>query len=601
MAAKLVSLWHSMQSVQIRLICYLLLVMLPLMGVSLYAIRQSQALLIRQTSDSVYAALSASMAYIDVIMRSIENISILIASDKEMNDMLSKKESVGNEIFTQLRIMNKVGGISSVNDFISDISIFQKQTGTLVSSSRTGVRQVDLLGEDWYWRAYNLRGISLLVNPRDTPDRFKKVDYLFNKDNILLVRAMGLNRAGYDPNLVSVAIRRQILLESLEQLLEDTDSDVYLLSDTNEMLTSSGTAFSRSWLSDPRRSFLTRSPDGKQQVFVSKVTSASSSWSIVLVQPKSSLYHASKQIQEFIILIIVISVLLAFLISWILYRRITSPLKILSYGMHQIRKGFYNVKLKKDRNDEFGFLMDSFNQMAEQQSHLIRDIYEHQIQRAKTDLKFLQSQINPHFLYNTLDSIYWAARNYEADEISEMVLNLSKFFRLSLTKGKDTFTLEESVAHLQYYMRIQQLRLLDKFAYDVQMAEETKQLPIVKLILQPIVENAIFHGLEKRKDNGGKLTIVCAIEDRRLAVMVKDNGVGMSRERLQYIQRRIASIKEGFTFVNDDANPDMYGIRNVKARLLLYYGNQADLRYESTETEGTVVTVFIPIDRTIQT
>ncbi|WP_225442889.1 sensor histidine kinase [Paenibacillus lycopersici] len=595
---KMVSLWNSMQSVQIRLICYLLLVMLPLMGVSLYAIRQSQTLLIRQTSDNVYAALSASMAYIDVIMRSIENISILIASDKEMNDMLSKKESVGNEIFAQVKIMNKVGGISSVNDFISDISVFQQQTGTLVSSSRTGVRQVDLLDESWYRRAYDLRGISLLVNPSDTPDRFKKVDYLFNKDNILMVRAMGLNRPGYNPNLVIVAIKRQVLLESLEQLLEDTDSTVYLLSDTSEMLTSSGSFFSRAWLSDPRRSFLTDSPDGSQQLFVSKVTSASSSWSIVLAQPKSSLYHASKQIQEFIILIIVISILLALLISWILYRRITSPLKVLSYGMHQIRKGFYNVKLKKKRNDEFGFLMDSFNQMAEQQSYLIRDIYEQQIQHAKTDLKFLQSQINPHFLYNTLDSIYWAARNYEADEISEMVLNLSKFFRLSLNKGKDTFTLAESVEHLQYYMRIQQLRLLDKFDFEVQLDEQTKQLPIVKLLLQPIVENAIFHGLEKRRDNGGKLTIASGIEGRHLTVMVKDNGVGMTKDRLLYIQRRLLHIKPGFTFVNDDANPDMYGIRNVKARLLLYYGDRADLRFESSESEGTVVSVFIPLDRT---
>ncbi|MDB4865697.1 MAG: integral rane sensor signal transduction histidine kinase [Cohnella sp.] len=596
MVTKLMHLWKSAQSIQVRLICYLLLVMLPLMGVSLYAIRQSQALLIHQTSDKTYAALSASMDYIDVIMGSIENISILIASDKEMNSILTKTDTIGKK-FGLTMIMNKVGAISAVNQFISDISIYQQQTGTLVSSSRTGVRKVFFDNEDWYKRAYELRGLSVLVNPENTPDRFRNLDYMYNQDNILLVRAMGLNRPGYDANIVSVSIKREVLLQSLEQLLSDSGSEVFLISDNNDLVASSGRFFTWKWMADKRRSFLAQSPNKQQEVFISKVASSQSSWSIVLVQPKSSLYQTSKQIQEFIFIIIFISILLALLISWILYRNITSPLKMLSRGMQQIRKGFYNVYLKKDRNDEFGFLVDSFNQMAQQQGYLIRDIYEQQIQRTKTDLKFLQSQINPHFLYNTLDSIYWAARNYEADEISEMVLNLSKFFRLSLSKGKETFTMEETVEHLQYYMRIQQLRLLDKFTYEVHLAERTKKLNIIKLILQPIVENAIFHGLEKRKENGGNLTIVSDIEGDRLKIMVMDNGIGMDEDRLQYIKQRLAEIKANSSITTEDTNLDLFGIRNVKARLLLYYGEQADLLFESKKFEGTVVRIFIPLDK----
>jgi two-component system sensor histidine kinase YesM len=597
MRTKLLQLWKSAQSIQVRLICYLLLVMLPLMGVSLYGIRQSQALLIQQTSDKTYAALSASMDYIDVIIRSIENISILIASDRDINSILTKTDTIGKD-FGLTKIMNKVGGISAVNQFISDISIYQQQTGTLVSSSRTGVRKVSFIDEDWYQRAYELRAFSVLVNPANTPDRFRNVDYMYNKDNILLVRAMGLNKPGYNPNIVSVAIKREVLLESLEQLLSDTGSELFLISDSNDLMASSGHTFTWDWMMDKRRSFLALSPDKKQEVFVSKVTSAGSSWSIVLVQPKSSLYQASKQIQEFIFLIIVVSILLALVISWILYRNITSPLKMLSRGMQQIRKGFYNIHLPKDRNDEFGFLMEAFNQMAQEQGYLIRNIYEQQIQRTKTELKFLQSQINPHFLYNTLDSIYWAARNYEADEISEMVLNLSKFFRLSLSKGKETFTLEETVEHQQYYMRIQQLRLLHKFTYEVRLAEHTKKLSIIKLILQPIVENAIFHGLEKRKKDGGELTIVSDIDGERLKIMVIDNGIGMDEIRLQYIKQRLSAIKVNSSLTTEDTNPDLYGIRNVKTRLLLYYGEQADLQFESKKFEGTIVSIFIPLDRT---
>ena len=126
--------------------------------------------------------------------------------------------------------------------------------------------------------------------------------------------------------------------------------------------------------------------------------------------------------------------------------------------MRQLRLGNLNTKLVNNRQDELGYLTDAFNQTAEQQRHLIHDIYEQQLRLTKTELKFLQSQINPHFLYNTLDSIYWAAKNYEAEEISEMVLNLSRFFRLSLSKGRETFTIEETFAHLNYYIRVQQLR-----------------------------------------------------------------------------------------------------------------------------------------------
>ncbi|TJY39842.1 HAMP domain-containing protein [Cohnella pontilimi] len=597
MRTKMYSLWKAFHSIQVRLICYLLIVMLPLIGVSLYAIKDSEALLIQQTSDKTYAALSASIDYIDVIMRSIENISILIASDKEMNSILSDTDTMGKKFGSTL-IMNKVSRISAMNQFISDISIYQQETGTLVSSSKTGVRKVSFENESWYKRAYQLRGLSVLVNPDGTPDRFRNVDYIYNKDNVLLVRAMGLDRPGYNSNIVTVAVQRAVLLQSLQQLLSGSSSQVFLLSNENQLMASSGDRFTFKWISDKRRSFLALSPDGKQEVFVSKVSSPDSSWSIVLVQPKSSLYEASKQIQEYIFMIIIVSVLLALIISWILYRNITSPLKMLSRGMHQIRKGFYNVYLEKERNDEFGFLMDSFNQMAQQQGYLIRDIYEQQIQRSKTDLKFLQSQINPHFLYNTLDSIYWAARNYEADEISEMVLNLSKFFRLSLSKGKETFTMEETVEHLHYYIRIQQLRLLDKFKYEVRLAEPTKKLNIIKLVLQPIVENAIFHGLEKRRELGGELTIASEIEDNRLKILVQDNGIGMDEERLLYVKQRLGEITVHSSLATENPIPDLFGIRNVKARLLLHYGEQADLQFESRKFEGTVVRIFIPLEKT---
>ena len=189
----------------------------------------------------------------------------------------------------------------------------------------------------------------------------------------------------------------------------------------------------------------------------------------MMEQPLEELRSHTDSLKVFSYGILAVSLVLAVWISWIIYRGISAPLRKLAYGMKQLRTGNFTIQLEDTRVDELGYVIESFNRMAENQKTLIRDHYEKQLLLSKMELKFLQSQINPHFLYNTLDSIYWTAKNYEADEISEMVLNLSKFFRLSLNKGNETFAVGETIEHLKYYIKVQQLRFLDHFTvrYDI--------------------------------------------------------------------------------------------------------------------------------------
>jgi two-component system sensor histidine kinase YesM len=238
--------------------------------------------------------------------------------------------------------------------------------------------------------------------------------------------------------------------------------------------------------------------------------------------------------------------------------------------------------------------------MAVVQKHLIEDHYEQQLRLTTTELKFLQSQINPHFLYNTLDSIYWTAKNYDADEISEMVMNLSKFFRLSLNKGRQVFTIEESITHLHYYLRIQQLRFMDNFTVDYHISEESKDVPLLKLLLQPLVENAIIHGMEG-KSSGGSLVISSRIEKGQTVVIsVQDNGPGIKEERLRYIQHELemmGSRSVPASSQDEEHVKDLFGLRNVLSRMKLYYGREAQLTVHSVLGEGTTVTISIPLDR----
>jgi two-component system sensor histidine kinase YesM len=315
------------------------------------------------------------------------------------------------------------------------------------------------------------------------------------------------------------------------------------------------------------------------------------------MQPEKELYDESRNVQLFIYLIIVISVVLAFMISLIVYKGFAAPLSTLLYGMKQIRLGNYDMRLPNKRKDQLGVLTDAFNQMIAEQQRLIRDVYEHQLRLSYTELKFLQSQINPHFLYNTLDSIYWTAKNYDAEEISEMVLNLSKFFRLSLSKGKETFTVAETVEHMRYYLRIQQFRLLGQLDVRFDIAEETKNVLVLKLLLQPIVENAILHGLEKQ--GGGVLRISSRMDDKYLYLTVADSGPGIATDRLAYIRRELAEFERlaRFSPVEIHQMKDLFGLRNVLGRMKLYYGPEAALEIDSRPKAGTTVTLRIPSAR----
>ncbi|MDQ8738581.1 sensor histidine kinase [Paenibacillus sp. LHD-38] len=208
----------------------------------------------------------------------------------------------------------------------------------------------------------------------------------------------------------------------------------------------------------------------------------------------------------------------------------------------------------------------------------------------------MQSQINPHFLYNTLDSIYWSAKNYDADEISEMVLNLSRFFRLSLSKGQEAFTVEETFSHLQYYIRVQQLRFVDQFTVRFQSIGESSGLYVLKLLLQPLVENAILHGLEKRRA-GGDLSISAEVEEEWLMLTVSDNGKGIGEKRMVRLREALGRSGGGDVNAASDRSMDFFGLLNVKARMKLYYGEAAEFTIESGEGAGTIARIKLPVER----
>ena len=292
---------------------------------------------------------------------------------------------------------------------------------------------------------------------------------------------------------------------------------------------------------------------------------------------------------------ITIAIVLIILISTLLLSRKISH--NLTKGIEELRgvtrkagHGNFSVRAKMDDGDEeLEELADGFNQMVERIGNLVEDIQTEQRNLRTTEQKLLQAQINPHFLYNTLDAIIWLAEAGEKEQVIMMVTALSDFFRTTLSKGRDYITVQEEESHIRSYLQIQQFRYQDILEYEIDIPEEMYQYQILKLTLQPLVENALYHGI-KNKRGMGHIHVSGHIDSGYLVFLVTDNGMGMTPEKLAEVQEEMNS--EHLSEQNTESSG--FGLYNVVQRIKLNYGPQYGVWISSTYGEGTVVRVEIP-------
>ena len=269
-------------------------------------------------------------------------------------------------------------------------------------------------------------------------------------------------------------------------------------------------------------------------------------------------------------------------------RSITRPVRRLCAAAEEIGQGHLDTRINIASNNELAIVGESFNRMAEQVTALIGDIKEEQIYNRNMEQRLLQAQINPHFLYNTLDNILWLAEDGRKEDVQSLVMSLSQFFRTTLSGGRDVITLKEEVSHVEAYLQIQKFRYRDILSYEISVPEDLMQVPVIKMTLQPLVENALYHGI-KNKRGMGLLGIRAYSREGFLYMEVKDNGIGMKEEELERV-RALVSGKEEV-----GADNTGFGIANAAQRLRLHFGENCGIRIESTYGEGTCVTVFQPL------
>lgn len=279
----------------------------------------------------------------------------------------------------------------------------------------------------------------------------------------------------------------------------------------------------------------------------------------------------------------VAAIVLALFLTMKAAKSVTKPIQKLCRMTQQVAEGDFTVQTKESNTDEIAVLTRSFNDMTQEIGGLVEDIKQQQKNLRIAETKLLQAQINPHFLYNTLDAIVWLAEENRKDEVVSMVTALSDFFRTTLSKGRDFITVREERSHIESYLKIQQFRYQDIMSYEIDMEENMGEFMIPKLTLQPLVENALYHGL-KNKRGGGMIKITGRLDGENMIFTVTDDGKGMTKEVLEKLQESIGKEK-------GDKSIDGFGIGNVNRRIRYYYGERYGVTLESVENDGTKVTV----------
>lgn len=432
----------------------------------------------------------------------------------------------------------------------------------------------DLAGEEWVRKTRAAGGKFVLTENEGADRTFLRLSKVILSDDRDM-RDLALLEVNIDVQILSTRLNQISVQKGLVYLLDDQGRILLPYShyhqDGNERF---GEARSGA--------FIDRN---KHMVIIRPIHTVG--WRVAADVPMREILAAGSALRGHVMAISAVAIAAVLLLAIYFSTYISRPVIHISQVMNQVREGDLDIRIDSSRQTgEMKTLYQSFNYMMDMIGDLIQEVYVAKIREKQSELAALQAQINPHFLYNTLDSIRWKAEDIEAEDISQMTQALATVFRIGLSRGRELITVEEELEHVGSYLEIQCLRYGTLLKYEIDVDQALMEYYTVKLILQPLVENSIYHGIKEKGEQG----LICITGRRELSQMVftvEDNGMGIPVEQLerlnQDLKRNLSVSKEG------------YGIFNVNERIRLYFGEAYGLRLESRNGEWTRAVVTLPL------
>ena len=590
LSARFIGKFSSIQSVIFATVAVLVLSAVVIVtGVSMKFTNTS---IFENSSEYTHTIIQQMNQNIDSYIDYMENIAYLISSNEDVQDYFFDEE-IDNE--GRYRILNQFQTILDSRSDIRNVGIISKNGRMLINDGSKSVNQdLDLNTQEWYATALEKPNGPILTSSH--------VQHIISGERpwvITLSRGIrGRSGSGEKEGVFFIDLNYSAISELCDQSTVGTKGYAFILDAKgnivyhpqqqqlyNELQTENISLI----MDTDEDTVLTGTGNDGKLYSISR--SEKTGWTVVDCTNVKELLSKSRQAQSVYVLTAIILVIVALLFSRFMARSITLPIQKLRDSMKKVQEGDFSVSdVVVDSKNEIGSLTKSFDVMTHRIHELMEQNVHEQEEKRKSELKALQSQINPHFLYNTLDSIIWMAESGKNEEVVQMTSALAKLLRQSISNEDEIVTVEREIEYTRNYLAIQKLRYRDQLEYIIDIDEEVLHRKIVKLVIQPLVENAIYHGI-KYLDGKGMLLILGEIQDGKVVITIRDNGVGMGEETLKHILEKKPEPKE-----KHRKKTSHVGVYNVQNRLQLYYGKEYGLVYESMPGMGTGVSVIIPAE-----
>jgi len=584
----------SLKSKMLLLFFTLIMSMLLAIGITSFS-QYSQA--------STQRTITYNLQVIKQVIRNInyftddmDSIATFANYNTDIQTLLQETSASSAQNFSStIKNIELLDDIVSQRPNIASIFILGRNKRVIGNTQNERINQkYDFFGQAWYKQAIENSGESIYISPHEQNYVIGSNKYVislcrsinsFDTTDVLGVMMIDLNLQALDEICRNVQLGKNgyiFIVDQQGNLIFHPDG-IQGHDPADDSKAHSDSILIPAVLGTESGSFNQEVDREVQQITYQKIDSTG--WVVVAVTPYREIVDDIAKTRNSLILIGIICLMVTFLITLLISAAITRPLRDLEKRMEAAEQGDLAVRTVEYPHDEVGKLSRKMDSMLEKISGLMQDVVHEQEAKRKSEMKALQAQINPHFLYNTLDSIVWMAETNNRDVVL-MTEALARLFRITLSRGEDQISLEQELEHVRNYLIIQSIRYVNKFDYSIDCDASLYSCRVLKLILQPLVENSIYHGI-KNKRQMGHIRITASEAARKLLIEVTDNGIGMTPEKAANLLLESQTGRR--------RNQGGIGVLNVHERIQLYYGQEYGLKFFSMPGEGTTVQIWLPL------
>lgn len=561
-------LLHWFNGIKLRYklaIFYSLFCFLPVMLLFLLSFLQMRSIIDDKEKLNLQSYLQQSVSSMDRTLDGYNSLSDYIAFDRTLAEAFSMEYGTPYEQYEQLT--QKVDPIlRSSSYFHGGMQRITIYTDNGMVKHDTTVAPVSEIEEtDWYQKTLEHPGLNWFVN--------------YPEKTLFSARKLAFSGAREGVNILYMDVDYQKLFTPYAETLI-SECGLYITDQEGKLVFEESRFSGKNQNYDLTYSeFLEQRDRGSADYTILCEQSNTTGWTVWLYQPVGLAGESMRPIGVMAGVTILICIFAAVLAYFITSGMVSGRIERLTCLMQEVQEGSMDMQVGSDDRDEIGMLYRGFGSMMKRIRTLINEVYLSKITKKEAELKALQAQINPHFLYNTLSLINWKALAAGEEDISRMTLAMSTFYRTALNRGRNVLQVEAELSNTRAYLEIQSMLHDGDFDYEIEVQPEILQCESLNLILQPLVENAIHHGIEEKTDGRGKISVRGWKEDNCVWFMVEDNGVGME----QKVADKILTMES-----------KGYGVRNVDERIRLCYGEKYAMKVESVVGKGTKMTIHFP-------